>query len=254
MYTYEKYLKTNEDISVREDAYALLEFMIFIDKCGDDSINEAAVEKVASLIKKSGGILDKYINPVANKAGINVSVKKGLVHYLASAGINTAKLIYHAINYYYNKDEKSKERIKEIIKSVKKEDLIDFLLKLDTLTLHLITGPIHTIDALTGTHIWANIKTKAETMMDKAKKAITYLESLKSDVEGRLKKQIQKYADSLKKIFGINSAKAVTESTVTADVENPDVKIGSAVKKCLKTKCKCNKKKRGSGNECECGC
>ena len=41
---------------------------------------------------------------------------------------------------------------------VDKGELLDFLLKLDTATMHLVSGPIHTLDAITGWHIGAKIE------------------------------------------------------------------------------------------------
>ena len=57
---------------------------------------------------------------------------------------------------------KDGEAAKNVLKGLKKEDVLDFLLNLDMATLHIVSGPIHTIDAITGWHLWANVKDKAK--------------------------------------------------------------------------------------------
>jgi hypothetical protein len=63
------------------------------------------------------------------------------------------------------------------------------------------------IDAITGTHIWANIQGKAKAGIDKAKQAIETLEQAKEDLTGKLKTQTQKYINALRRVFDIGDYK-----------------------------------------------
>jgi len=257
---YNKHLKrtyNNEYI----DAIILIEGMAFIESCHDNIINESVVKSSKEFLSKIGDILNKKVDPVVKKAGLHIETKKGLLQYLAAATTGVAKLLYYTVDYYYNKNDKSKEKMIELAKSVKKEDIIDFLLKLDTLTLHLISGPIHQLDALTGTHIWANIKNKTKNVTDIAKEAIKKVEDLKDHLDGRLRQQLQKYANALRRIFNIgefkkvNEDKDIEETTVGADVASPDIKIGEPASRYLKRKkCGCKRRRRGSVDGCSNKC
>jgi len=248
---YNRYLKRSKSDDYI-NAFRLIEGMAFIEACYDNTLNEGVVDSTKSFMNKIGEIIDKKVNPVAKKAGLHIETKKGLLQYLAAATTSVAKLLYYAVDYYYNKNKDSKEKMIELAKSVKKEDIIDFLLKLDTLTLHLISGPIHQLDALTGTHIWANIKSKAKNVTDVAKDAIKKVEDLKDHLEGQLRQQLQKYANALRRIFGIGEFKKVNEetdveeTTLGADIANPDIKIGGAMAKRLKRKGGCKRRRRRS--------
>ena len=254
---YNKYLKQNE----YEDAFILIEGMAFIEACMDNTINEGVVDSAKVFLTKIGDIFRDKVDKVANKAGLHIETKKGLLQYLSSISTGVAKLLYYAVDYYFNKNNESKKKMIELAKSVKKEDVLDFLLKLDTLTLHLISGPIHELDAITGTHIWANIKNKAKSVTDAATDAIKKIESLKDHLEGSLKSQLQKYSNALRRLFGIGDFKKVSEGllrdeTIGSDIAEPDIKIGEPVQRRLKKKkggCKRRRRRSitGKSNKCD---
>jgi hypothetical protein len=234
---YNKYLKQYE----YEDVLILIEGMAFIEACMDNTINEGVIDSTKGFLNKIGDIFKNKVEPVAKKAGLHIETKKGLLQYLSSASTGVAKLLYHAVNYYFNKNEESKKKMIELSKSIKKEDVIDFLLKLDMLTLHLVSGPIHQLDALTGTHIWANIKSKTKNVTDAATDAIKKIESLRDHLEGSLKSQLQKYSNALRRLFGIGDFKKISEGllrdeTIGSDIAEPDIEIGDPVQKRLKKK------------------
>lgn len=102
---------------------------------------------VRDVAKNIEGLLGKGLK----KVGLHTHKGKGIISYLMSAGKGVGKMILAGIRG-------DGETVKELAKSVKKEDVIDFLLKLDMATQHLITGPIHLIDAWTGWHIGANLE------------------------------------------------------------------------------------------------
>lgn len=240
MKTTNKYLKTNNNINIIQ----IIECLEFLKLCENDNLSEGITDNVKSLLSKIGDIIDNNINPVAKKAGMHIETKKGLLHYLSNISTNSAKLLYYAVSYAKNKNNNDKEKIKEIFKKVNKEDFIDFILKLDMVTLHLLTEPIHMIDAITGTHIWSNVKSKAQKIDDVAHKAISTIENLKDKLEGKLQIQLQNYANALRRIFELGGFKKVNEETVGSDIAEPDIKIGdkSPVIKDKNVKCKKYKK------------
>lgn len=220
------------------DVYALLEFMIFIESYDNDMINEGIVSDIKNTLKKS-----------FSKSGLHAKQTDGIIQQLLKSEKLVSSLLYHAFMSYYqygHEQEQHEQEIKKLMKKIKKEDLIDFLLRVDTLTMHLITGPIHTIDALTGTHIWADIKGKVEPAKKRATAAIKSLEDLKNSVEGKLKDQVQKYSNALRRVFGVGGQKKfVSEETVGSDIASPDIKIGDKAEICPITgKPKKKKKKK----------
>ena len=74
---------------------------------------------------------------------------------ILKSGKHIGKVIWYAMKAAVGNEE-DKQKLIRIIKETKisSSQLIDFLLKLDMLTLHAITGPIHMIDAVTGWHLW----------------------------------------------------------------------------------------------------
>lgn len=197
--------------------------LVIIDDCHNaHSLNESVLDNVKTIVSKLKTIINN------KKSGIihPEEMEKGLLSYLKDIGLGGSQMIYHAFNAFYNKDNTSKERMKELKDGVKKEHIIDILVKLDVLTLHLISGPIHIMDAVTGWNVMHKLKFKIEPIDKKAKDAIHTLESLRDELDGRLKSQLQTYANAIRRVFNIGDFKKVTEETLGADVANPDVLIG----------------------------
>lgn len=92
---------------------------------------------------------------VLKKLGLHAHKSKGILAYIKSFTSGAGKVFLHMI-------KGDLKKAKAVIQEVGKEDILDFLLKLDQGTLHLITGPIHAIDAWTGWHIWAAVKTRVD--------------------------------------------------------------------------------------------
>lgn len=147
-------------------------------------------------------VLEKGINSVLTKLGFKLHKGRGLVHVLASAGKNTGLLFYYAFKVAAGENE-YKEKIKEISKSVKKEDVVDILLKLDMLTMHAITGPIHIIDAITGWHVGANLKSMSHNVETKVKNVIIHLSDLYKTATGEVKDTIHGFLTQIKRIYGV---------------------------------------------------
>ena len=133
-----------------------------------------------------------------HKLGLHTNQQKGIIQYLTSFGSVAGKLMLAAI-------KGDTESVKKIIDTTKvtKEDFLDFLLRLDAVTMHFVTGPIHMIDAITGWHIWANIKDKTQTIETKISQTLKYLDDLKNSVSADIKKEFESYVNSFKEFFGL---------------------------------------------------
>lgn len=144
------------------------------------------------------------IGSALKKAGLHVKKGRGLIQIIASSGIHLAKIFHASIKAAGGNKEAEKELKELLSKKISKEDIIDFLLKLDQATLHVITGPIHTIEAITGWHIWAAVKKVSNVGKDLVQKGIDIinkLEDVVNDLEGSGKKYIIKTIKSIETLF-----------------------------------------------------
>lgn len=146
------------------------------------------------------GDFTKRIKGFLSKAGLHASQGgPGLIQMLAKAGSTMTKFFWYAMKASTG-DNEAKAKVKEMAnKEIKKETLMDFLLKLDQMSMHMITGPIHMIEALTGWHIgvYYKVATKAT---EKIRTAIAHLEDVAKDLAGSLKKKIIAYIKGIKKL------------------------------------------------------
>lgn len=186
-------MRLNNYIKEDDDIYIIVESVMFMEDF--NYLNEG----IGDFAKKVGDFLPK-IGLHAHK------VHGGLIGMLKKAGSTMAKFFWHAMKAATGNEE-SKKIVKEMAnKEIKKEDLIHFLVKLDTVTLHLVSGPIHMIEAITGWHIGANIKTDVKNIMQKAKEALETLALISKEVSGEIKKKIIQYVNGLKRLMGLHPA------------------------------------------------
>ena len=83
-------------------------------------------------------------------AKLNLKTNKGLIATLIRAGKDVSLLFWHSLKVLGGNEE-SRKKVKELArKKVSKEDFMNFLINLDMITFHAISGPIHIIDAITG--------------------------------------------------------------------------------------------------------
>lgn len=138
------------------------------------------------------------LNDKLGKIGLKIHKSKGILDYIKSFTSGIGKLFLLII-----KGEEKKAM--ELVKSMKKEDFMDFLFKLDMGTLHLFTGPIHMIDAWTGWDLAANLKShidKGDGIVNVIKQAI---EKVKSGVkelfqnDAKRQKELLSYIDNIDK-------------------------------------------------------
>jgi len=113
-----------------------------------DLLNEGVTDSIGGIAKNVGSLLSKGLG----KVGGHAHKGTGLIGYLMKAGKGVGKLMLAVLKGDW-------DTAKQIANTeVDKGELLDFLLKLDTATMHLVTGPIHTLDAITGWHIGAQIE------------------------------------------------------------------------------------------------
>lgn len=182
----------------QNDIHQLLEMAVFMDEANPEMLNEAITDTIKNVGKK----IDKALGSLGLHAHKG---SEGLIQVALKAGKDVAAFIWYALRAATG-DAEAKDRLRELAgKEITKEQILDVLLKLDMLTLHAITGPIHMIDALTGWHIWTQIRKKTEPAIQKAKQALENLKELARTAEEKAKKQIIKYAHSIARLFGLES-------------------------------------------------
>ena len=98
----------------------------------------------------SEGAINESLNDWLSKIGLHAHKGKGIINYISQFGSLAGKMILAAI-------KGDAKKVKELSKQVTKEEILDFLYKLDQATLHIVTGPAHMIDSILGWHISANI-------------------------------------------------------------------------------------------------
>ena len=74
---------------------------------------------------------------------IPVGKRKGLLGYFKSIATGVAKLFMAGI-------KGDTQGMKDILMTIKKEDVVDFIIKLDKVTLHMLEHIVDTIDTITG--------------------------------------------------------------------------------------------------------
>ena len=175
-------------LTTQEKIISLLVLMEHIETL--DLMSESIEEQLTEI--------SEGINNHLNKIGFKLHKSKGILDYIKTFTTGVAKVIFYIIKGDIDK-------AKELIKSMSKEDVLDFLYKLDLGTLHLFTGPIHMIDAWTGWDLAVNIKShmeKGEGIMDVLKQAI---EKVKTSVQELFKtdnkkqEELYNYIDNIVK-------------------------------------------------------
>lgn len=146
------------------------------------------------------GDFTKRIKGFLSKAGLHASQGgPGLIQMLSKAGTTMTRFFWYAMKASTG-DNEAKQKVKELAnKEVKKETLMDFLLKLDQVTMHMLTGPIHMIEALTGWHIGVYYKV-ASKATEKIKTAVAHLEDVAKTVTGKIKQKILQYINGIKQL------------------------------------------------------
>lgn len=179
-----------DNISVEEIQESIMQMI---------ALKEMTLEEANDLF--DGDVLvESKLHSMLSKAGLHLGKSKGLIQYVLGFGKGIGQLVVAAIRG-------DKEKIKSLMDSVTKEDVIDFLLKLDQATLHLVTGPIHLIDSITGWHLWAAVKSTAEKAGDVIVKIKQAIDTVKQGITKAFDTAKQKRA--LTHIQGIETELAI---------------------------------------------
>jgi hypothetical protein len=163
-----------------------------------------SVQKLMLAIHLSDSMNESEINEAtigdyASKIGLKISKGNGLIDYLTKFATGAGKMLIAAI-------KGDEPKVREIASKMNKEDFVDFLLKLDTVTMHLVTGPIHMIDAITGWDIMANIKHVAHVSKEKVVKSFKdALDYVRDKIEnfmapGDKKNEMESHVDTIAKL------------------------------------------------------
>jgi hypothetical protein len=130
---------------------------------------------VDDILVESEECLTEGLNDYLGKIGLKVHKAKGLIDYAKDILVGTGKLFLLII-------KGDNDAAKELLKTINKEDVLDFLYKLDLATLHLFTGPIHFIDAVTGWDLAVKTKEVVKKSTDLVKELVTSLIKIKAHV------------------------------------------------------------------------
>lgn len=177
MISFKEFKSINEAEILSEDMQDKMALLMYLSE-NDEMINESY--DMDALTEAQETELTEAINDWLAKVGMKLHKGDGIIDYLKGFTKGAGALIIAAIKG--NKDE-----VKKIAGTLEKAKVVDFLLKLDMATMHIVTGPIHAIDAITGWDLMANIQHAAKGAEN----------MLKAFYDG-----IQKVKDSIKKVLG----------------------------------------------------
>jgi ribosome-associated translation inhibitor RaiA len=134
-------------------------------------------EDLSNNLNESADSITTKVEPHLKKVGLKLHKHTGLVDYVMKFLKGSGKLFYYLMKGDHDK-------AKELLRGIKKEDVLDFLFKLDLGTLHLFTGPIHMIDAWTGWDLSVNLSSnikKAEELAKDFQNAIIVIKDVISN-------------------------------------------------------------------------
>lgn len=181
----EKYIEDQTE----KDAIRLLEFSFLMNE-EENILNEGIVDNINKFLKKLGLHID--------------ATDTGILNVIMKGGKYIAQMIWYSLKALRG-DKDAKEKVKEIANTkITKEDFANFILKLDVLTLHILTEPIHMIDAITGWHIGVNDK-KIGDVTHRVKTAIKWLETTLKEIPSKAQELLSKHIEGLKRVFGFDN-------------------------------------------------
>jgi len=131
--------------------------------------------------------INESLNDWLGKVGLKLHKGKGIINYITQFGSLAGKMILAAI-------KGDTKKVKELAQQVTREEILDFLYKLDLATMHIVTGPIHFIDAITGWDL--------QVAMDKVKKGT-------QDVLSKIWQAIMTIKDHVAKVLSPDHQKTV---------------------------------------------
>jgi len=169
---------------------------LFIRDDKDNNIIDDYTEKFLVLEYLNSNIMDEGITDYFAKQGLKLIQGKGLVNYMAQFMTNTGKLILASL-------KGDTKKMKEILKKVNQSDVLDFLLKLDAVTLGLVSSKIMLIDNITGWGLMDKLKNAVKSAEQKLKdfyKAVGDVKKSIGDVlDGSRQRDMLRIVDKIEK-------------------------------------------------------
>ena len=178
-----------EEQKLSDDIYDLIEFM----ECDLETLSEAIDFK--SAIKG---------------ANLNLKTNKGLIAALIRTGKDISLLFWHSLKVLGGNEE-SRKKVKEISKKkVSKEDFMNFLINLDMITFHAVSGPIHIIDAITGWDLHHKIISTHNKVKEIQTSVANHLDSIRAsanDLTKKMRKKAVSFINRLRNTFDTGEVK-----------------------------------------------
>jgi len=167
-----------DEYLINDDIASLIDLAILME---DGELDEG-------FIKKSKGILPKM--------GIQVKKEEGLLDKLRKPELRE---FFKQLIRAARGDEDAKAKVKELTKgSISKGEIVNTILKLDSVTLKLLSTPLKFLKLITGWQI-TGIKDQ-RGVMDRIKTAMDALRNLADNLTGKDKKQVTNYVANIKRL------------------------------------------------------
>ena len=200
-------LLCEKDTQVKRYERALLETALFYQFADDNVLTEGLLDDIKNKAKFTWDMAKlattASIKDIISSYGFSAHKGEGgLFQMLKAAGKQMLAVMIASFRAMRG-GAKEKAELKQVIKDSKinPKQLIHFLLQLDTATMHLVSGPLHMIDAVTGWHIWADIQHKAKETCNHAMDAYKSLTSLLGTLSGKAEKKLQGFIDKIMSFF-----------------------------------------------------
>lgn len=178
--------------SSKEIEQIVLEYAAILD-CDAVMLTESSkIESVKAGLSKAVG-----------KLGLEMSGRKNLIHLIGSLSKNGAMAMIHAMRASAGVEGSKKSLEVLLQKSNLKSEFTDLILRLDILTLHFVTGPIHIVDAIMGWDLASNIREKTLTQNTKVTAALDDLSQRAAKMSTNAAARVTKGLKIVRKAFGL---------------------------------------------------
>lgn len=168
---------------------------------------ENSLEELCYLISLEDEILTEAIDmkPLLKKMGLKAHKEKGLIDVLISSGKIMSRF-FVALLKAATGNEEAKKTVKELSrKEISRSDIMNVLIKVDLITLHAITLPLHVLDAITGWEVVPDLlHSSSESISDNKNKVISALNSLldvAKTTPKKITKKVNSFVNKLKTVF-----------------------------------------------------
>ncbi len=156
-----QYLLTEDEKFILE--FNLLQISVALDQY--DMIQENMLDE--GVVKQAKNLYTDFTSQFGKK--------KFLHHYLLDFASTAGKMLLAAI-------KGDKQRVKELSLKFNRDDFFEFLWRLDSATLGILTGPIQIVEEVTGWDIKGFLKRKVKSTKKKIKDIIDTFDDLKKDL------------------------------------------------------------------------